>query len=236
MEEVMKKVIALFAILLLVSSLSFGQEFVSGQAAGSKGLLFEFSGLNFLNANAYQGGIGMKLFMSDYTAVRGIVRFVLASETIPANPAIGQGSIDGTRTANEFGVGAALEIHLTKGRVSPYIGGGVFFGLASTDSKNPVTGTGTLIQPETKNAGTGETINGITYYGGSMIQVGVLIGVEYYVTNGISLSAEYQLGFTSMAQKDEEITASGITLTTKNPSTSEIGITTAGALTLAVYF
>jgi hypothetical protein len=57
------------------------------------------------------------------------------------------------------------------------------------------------------------------------------------VTNGVSLSAEYGLGFTSTSYKDVEVSTPGIpTQTTKQGSATAIGIQNSGALTLAVYF
>jgi hypothetical protein len=226
----MKKIIAIFALLVVIGSISYGQDNVLGPSAGSKGILFSFDGLANLGAGTYAGGFGAKLYLSDYMAVRGMLQLALASQTIPANPAPGQASADGSKSGNSFGVGGAIELHLTKSRISPYIGGGILFSTTSTESKNAVVGG--AAQATIKNNLNGETVNGSNFQAGTTIMIGGIIGMEYYVTNGVSLSAEYQIGFTSFSQKDEEYPGG----TAKGGSGSLIGISTAGALTLAVYF
>ena len=219
----MRKLAAVLTILLLVGSVALGQDVVPGPSAGSKGMLFSFSGLSNLGAGTYEGGFGLKLYISDYMAVRGVVQLGLESTTTPANPGIGQTGTDGSSSDNTFGVGGAIEMHFTKSRVSPYMGAGILFATRSTEEKDAVIAP--AIQTTVKNA------NGAT-----SISIGVLLGVEYYVTNSVSLSAEYQLGFTSLSYKDREETASNITVTTKRGSGSAIGIGNSGLLTLAVYF
>jgi opacity protein-like surface antigen len=216
----MKKVAILFTILILVGSISFGQDITPGPSAGSKGMLFAFDGLALIRAGAYQGGFGAKLYLSDYMAVRGMLKFGLNSSKTPAN-AVGQA--DGSSSDNIFGVGGAIELHLTKSRISPYIGAGIIF---STESTDTIPSGAAGFQTTYKN------INGSTSIG-----IGALLGVEYYVTNGVSLSAEYQVGFTSTSYKDVEVSRPGAqTQTTKQGSATAIGIQNFGALTLAVYF
>jgi opacity protein-like surface antigen len=217
----MKKVAILFTILIIVGSISFGQDIAPGPSAGSKGMLFSFSGLANLGAGKYEGGFGAKLYLSDYMAVRGMVQFALSSTKTPAGSGVGQA--DGSTSDNTFGLGGAIELHLTKSRISPYFGGGIIFSTRSTESKAPGTA---LYQTTYKNT------NGSTSIG-----IGALLGIEYYVTNGVSLSAEYQLGFISTSEKDEEIsTPNTPKVTNKGGSSSSIGISNSGLLTLAIYF
>ena len=217
----MKKKFSLFAFLLAVSSMGYGQDIVQGPSAGKIGVLFSFNGLANLGAGSYQSGFGAKLYLSDYMAARGILQLGIASQTIPN---AGPGGADGTKSANSFGIGGAVEWHLTKNRISPYIGGGLLFSTTSTESN---IGTGTV-----KNRVTGETVSNQNFQAGTQITIGGILGVEYYVTNGVSLSAEYLIGFTSLSQKDEEYPGG----TTKGGSGSLIGIHSDGSLTLAIYF
>jgi opacity protein-like surface antigen len=224
----MKKVAILFTILILVGSMSFGQDVVPGPSAGSKGFLFSFSGLSNLGAGTYEGGLGAKLYLSDYSAVRVGVQLGLSSTKTPPNPPAGWQSADATTSDNTFGVGGAIELHFTKSRVSPYFGVGIMFSTRSTESKTSAVAPagGTLTQTTTKNDN-----------GSTAISIGALLGVEYYITNGVSLSAEYQLGFTSTSNKDLEVTTTGSpTVTTKRGSSTSIGIANSGLLTLAIYF
>jgi opacity protein-like surface antigen len=218
----MKKVAILFTILILVGSMSFGQDIAPGPSAGSKGILFSFSGLSNLGAGSYQGGFGAKLYLSDYTAVRAAVQLALLSTKTPANNV---GDADASSSNNTFGIGGAFELHLTKSRISPYIGAGILFSTTSTETK-----------PEGP-AASQQTIKNANGSGPTSFGIGVLVGVEYYVVSGVSLSAEYQLGFISSTLKDAEVSTPGLpTVTTKQGSTSAIGINNTGSLTLAVYF
>ncbi|RPI04428.1 MAG: hypothetical protein EHM64_09955 [Ignavibacteriae bacterium] len=217
----MKKYFAFLLILILVGSASYGQEAVTGQSAGKIGILFAFNGLANLGAGSYQGGFGAKLCLSDYMAVRGMLQLGIASQTIPN---AGPNGTDGKKSASSLGIGGAVELHLTKGRISPYIGGGLLFSTTSTEQ--------TLNQGTIKNNLGGETVSGQNFQAGTSIMIGGIIGVEYYVTNGVSLSAEYLVGFTTLSQKDEEYPGG----TAKGGSASLIGIHSDGTLTLAVYF
>jgi hypothetical protein len=198
---------------------------------GSKALLFSFSGLSFLNANAFNGGIGGKYFLMENLALRGGLQFMSVSKSIPANPPVGVTGTDGSQSAFQLGINAAAEYHLSKARVSPYVGGGLLFSTTSTNNKTPVTGAAASV--ETKNARNGENIDGTTYLGGLSFGVSGLGGVEFFITNEISLAAEYQLGYTLLSRYSEKVVNG---LETKVGSKNTIGITSTGALTLAVYF
>jgi len=227
----MKKLLVLLAVITFVSSLAFAQGDSSssdpGSAAGDKGILFQFSGLNVLGAGAYNGGFGAKIFLSDYMAVRGVISLGISSSKTPANPPTGQVGVDGENSSSTFGIGGAIEIHLTKSRISPFIGGGVMLTTRSTESKPAAYGApGVPInQTVTKNAG-----------GYTEFSFGGILGVEYYVTDGVSLSAEYLVGVALTSNKDIEVTTATTTTTTAQGSSTNIGITNGGTLTLAVYF
>ncbi|MBN1396653.1 MAG: outer membrane beta-barrel protein [Bacteroidetes bacterium] len=227
----MKKFLLLFGIITLVSSLVFAQTNAPasnpGSAAGNKGILFQFSGLNVLGAGAYNGGIGGKYFLSDYMAARGVICLGISSSKTPANAPVGQVGIDGENSSSTFGIGAAVEIHLTKSRISPFFGGGIMMTTRSTESKPAAYGApGTTInQTVTKNAG-----------GYTEFSFGGILGVEYYITDGVSLSAEYLVGVALTSNKDVEVTTAGRTTTTAQGSSTNIGISNGGTLTLAVYF
>lgn len=200
---------------------------------GTKAVLFSFSGLSNLGLGQFDGGIGGKYYWTDQWALRGALQFSSASQSIPANPAPGQLGSDGSLSGTQFGISAAGEYHLSKSRVTPYLGVGARIMFASTESKNAVVGGAT--QTTTKNNRNGETINGTTYIGGTQFGLFVLGGVEFFVAREVSLAAEYRLGYFLLSQSDEEVTNGNTTVTTKLGSISNLGITTGGALTLAVY-
>jgi opacity protein-like surface antigen len=226
-ESSMKKVLLVAVAILMVASVSLGQDVTPGLTGGSKALLFTFGGLSTLSANNFSGGFGAKYYLSSSMAVRAGLQFSSASTTTPANPGTGQVGADGSTSNTTIGVAAAIELHLGSGRVSPYLGGGVGFSTTSTESKNPAVATppATPTQTTVKNANAPTTF---TVY--------ALAGFEFFLWKELSLSGEYRIGFSSSSLKDQETTTGATTTTVKQGSSSTIGIAAQGALTLAVYF
>lgn len=229
----MKKLVLSLA-LCLIHSLALAQVTPALQS-GSKALLFNFSGLDNLNANSFNGGIGVKYYLSPSTAFRGGLQFASANEDDPANPASGQQAQDGETSATRVGISGALEFHGGTGRVTPMWGLGVAFSTTSTERKNPNIGpaSGQFI---VKNSRNGELINGLNFVGGSQVDFFALVGAEFFIVKEASLSAEYRFGFSKISRKDQETTQGPNTATTKLGGGSGFGIATAGVLTLAIYF
>lgn len=223
----MSKSIIVITSLALLFSLSFSQEEKPFIEKKSRALLFEFSGLDNLGANSFNGGIGGKYFLKSNMAIRAGLQFMNISEDDPFQ---GNGGIDGEAQATEFGISAALEVHLTSKRVSPYYGGGLALAFTSTESKSAEADPAD--QVTIKNNRNGE----FGYYGGTEFTIYGLVGVEVFVLRNLSLAAEYRLGFSHISRKDEEATLGNTTVTTKLGSIRAIGIASAGVLTLAVYF
>ncbi|MGH2568934.1 MAG: outer membrane protein, partial [Bacteroidota bacterium] len=184
-----------------------------------------------LNANAFDGGIGVKYYLSDEWAARGGLQFASANQNVPHPSPPGT---DGSISAWSVGVSGSLEYHLTKTRVSPYLGGGVGFSLARTESKS-IADPG-ADQTTTKNFFGGVTIGGQPYLSGTRLSVFGLAGVEYFFVKEVSLAAEYRLGFASTSRPDQEVIVGNTTTTTPIGSTTVLAIATGGVLTLAVYF
>jgi opacity protein-like surface antigen len=221
-------------ILVLFTCISFAQkDHDPFMYSGSKAVLFSFSGLSNLGANNFDGGAGMKFFLTPPMALRFGVQVNASGTTTPANTTAALPvSIDGSTTNTTFGVDAALEYHLTTTRVSPYFGGGIGFSM-STNERKPVAGPApagtTLYQATYKNeSGAGTSINFFA-----------LMGVEYFIVDAVSLSAEYRLGYSILTPKDEEFTpavANPVTVTSKGTSSHDLYLNSTGVLTLAVYF
>lgn len=230
------RLLSLVLFIPLASSLSqeTGMQRATYGSPGSSALLFSFSGLANLGANAFDGGIGMKWYRSSPWAYRAGLQFAIASRDIPATPPPGGTGTDGSVSAWRLGVGGAAEYHLGTGRVSPFIGGGVGFSYTRTESKNAVTGGGA--QTTIRNNINGETVSGQTFEGGMAISLYGMAGVEYFVSDEVSLAAEYRLGVLSTSRFDDERTSGNTTITTKSGSSLLFGISTGGALTLGVYF
>jgi opacity protein-like surface antigen len=228
--------------LAVVTAVSFvsAQEFATSVEQGKWAGLFSFSGLSYLGAGSYNGGIGAKFYLSNNMAIRGGLQFAHASlDVLPTpTPTPPNSGLDGYRHGTKFGVSAAVEYHLLPTRVSPYIGGGAGFSSASTEDKTAVIGNPPNEQNQqvTKNLNGGETIKGITFDPGLSLNVGALAGVEFFITKEVSLSAEYLIGYSMLSPSDQEVTLGPTTTTTPAASSSSINVSATGVLTLAIYF
>ncbi len=216
----------LFGLLVLATVQTFSQEtFV---AAGSKSVLFSFSGLSDLGAGDFAGGAGVKYFLNSQSALRVGLQLTQASTTTPANPPTGGVGADGSSSKFGFGLSAALEYHLSAKRVSPYLGGGISFSTSSDENKGLFSGPSgsPIVQTTTKNAS-----------GNTTFSIFGLFGAEYFIADAVSLAAEYQLGYGMTSAKDKEVSTPGYpTVTTKGESKGSISLNSAGTLTLAIYF
>jgi opacity protein-like surface antigen len=221
---------ALCCTMLPISAFAEG-EVAPTIGVGSKAILFSFNGLAILGAGAFNGGIGGKYYLMENLAARGGLQFLTVSRSIPANPPVGITGTDGSQSAFQLGLNAAVEYHLSKSRVSPYVGGGFLFLTTTTNNKTAVQGA--LASVETQNAANGETIDGVPYYAGLNFGLMALGGIEFFITNEISLGAEYQLGYNLNSRYNQKIVNG---LETKVGNTNTIGIKATGLLTLAVYF
>jgi len=223
-------------LLVLLCSVAFAQEKVTSVAEGSKAILFSFSGLDNLNANAFNGGIGGKYFFAPDMAIRAGVLIESNSTEMPANADSTETGKAGEYSDFEFGINVALEWHLTDTRVSPYLGGGLSYSTFSSEYFPALTWpsayTGPVVRTTTEVSGKGH----FAVFG--------IAGVEVFLSKEVSLAAEYQLAYTSISAGETKVTDKVIqdqlsgyprSETTKGNTTSSFGFMTAGFLTLAVY-
>ena len=223
----MHKLIFTVILLILIGTVANAQNSKGYFKEGSKALLFEFNGLADLGAGSFNGGLGGKYFITRKMAIRGSLQFMDLNEDIPFQ---GDGGVDGDRNANHFGLSAAVEVHFDTSRVNPYFGGGLGFGITSTERKtavNDITNQTTI-----KNDIDGE----FGYYGGTQFSVFGILGVEVFVIDNLSLAAEYQLGYVYLSRKDQEVTQGNTTVTTHQGSQTSLGLQSSGSLILSVYF
>ncbi len=226
----------LIGILIFSCSIAFAQDKVTSVDEGSKAILFSFSGLDNLNANAFNGGIGGKYFLTKDLAIRLGIELESNTETIPHNADSLNTGKDGEDSDFTFGIGAAVEWHLTDNRVSPYLGGGVSYSTFSSEyfpgTIWPQSYTGPVLRRTTEVSGTG------------IFAIFGIAGVEVFLTKEISLAAEYLFAYVSSSAGDVKVTDKLIqgshqdypkSETIKGNTTSSFGFMTAGFLTLAVY-
>ncbi len=192
-----RKSLIVMLITTFATSLGASAQSLNVAQQGNKAVLFNFSGLSNLGLNEYNGGIGGKYFISDGLAVRGMLLFAINNSTTNSTPQVSSNSL-------AFGLQGGLEYHLPlASMISPYVGGVVSF-QTSALTRDP-----------------GGIKTGTTAFG-----LGAIGGVEYFFNNNLSLSGEYQFGFTSTND-----TANG----SAAGNSLQLGFQTAG-LTLAVYF
>lgn len=233
----MRKILtaALVVVFSLTGSVAYGQV-TPTLTTGTKAMLFTFDGLSFLAADNFEGGAGFKYFVSEQSALRVGLQFAKASGTEAANPVAPDTGVDGSEDGTTLGLSLALERHLTATRVSPYFGIGAGYSTTSTEAKSTEVGNPPAAQSTVKNLDGGYTISGTFFQGGSLFEIFGIGGVEFFLTNEVSLAAEYRLAFGRFSQKDEEITIGTTTTTTQFGNSSLIGIDSSGLFTLAIYF
>ncbi|HUI31327.1 MAG TPA: OmpW family outer membrane protein [Candidatus Acidoferrales bacterium] len=205
----MRKIFLLLTALTILGVSNAQSQTANVPSAGNKAILFNFTGLGTISLTNYvaQYGIGMKYFMSDAMALRGMLLFGYQDQITNGTP----GFKDATLITTNLGLGGALEYHLpVSSKVSPYLGVGAFFmtGITTSTPSVPVGATAT------SNKSTSTTVGAAG-----------LLGVEYFFNQNISLGAEYQLG----------LAINNNTPNPPGPEVISIGIQTFG-LTLGVYF
>ncbi len=216
--------LAMVLCLAVPGATVFGQEAGPYIMSGSKALLFNFNGFNA--GTFFANGIGGKMFVSDAVAIRAALQFATVSESIPYDIPDAAGN-DGTESATMLGIAGGLEYHFTQTRISPYVGGEVRFSTTST-SAEAAEPSGT---PQTT---VDNSVDGVLgFNGGLTFGVAALAGVEFFIARGVSLGAEYQLGWQLTSLYDE---TEGGTTVVKQGSTSAFGFSSGGGLTVSVYF
>ncbi|MCA0445129.1 MAG: outer membrane beta-barrel protein [Bacteroidetes bacterium] len=139
-----------------------------------KGLLFKFDGLANLGLNSFSGGAGLKYKIGEEAWLRHIV-------SLSANRANPHGTkgVEGKNSNYTLQLSSDFIMDMYKrDKLKPYYGAGIdlMVGNSYNLSENPMNKY---------------TSNSNSYSAG----ITGLIGIEYFVKDYISLSAEYNLGF-----------------------------------------
>jgi hypothetical protein len=203
----MRKSLVVFLVLALSVSFAFGQH-----RTGDKAILFAFDGLSFMNVYEYAGGLGFKSNMGDL-ALRAALMFGNTSiEDIHQSPNFGD-----KQSQLDLGLDLSLLYALSDDRVAPYVGLGFGFGYTKYKESDAHASDATTFYEYEES--------------GFSIGVGMLLGVEVFVVKNLSLSGEYQLGFTSAS-----LTSPSDTGEDWKAGGTSMGIQTAGILILSAYF
>jgi hypothetical protein len=152
-------------------------------------------------------GAGMKYFISDDMALKILLAFGTTSNGKDTTAKF---------TTMQFGIAAIYEYHFRPlYSTSPYIGGGIRFGTASQTSAG---GTNS----ESKTSGT-------------VLNIGVVAGFDWFFTKGLALGAEYALGFTS-SSGSVTVPSPGTAPTIPTSTAIGLGVNGSGSLHALVYF
>jgi hypothetical protein len=186
----MKRV--LFVVLVLAFTIGVTQAAEIDTKAGTKQLVFQFSGLSNLGLNTYNGGIGMRYYLSDGMALRPGLVFGLSGNTVKA----ASGNTDHKTGSASLGFNVVGEKHLSgPASVSPYVGVGASF-----------LSTSTVDEPSVPTSPPTDTVTKTTVSQWSVGGLGV-IGFEWAFTQSVTLGGEYQVSLVYGSGKTEaEIT------------------------------
>jgi opacity protein-like surface antigen len=206
----MYKLGILILALVLVASTVMAQDTTPKTKEGDHAFLFQFSGLSNLNANNYLGGAGIRWYFDDMMALRVGVNFGTTSAPTPGyNPNASPQTLNEKTTNSSYGINVGLQKDFaTSGAVVAYYGAQVSW-LGTSLGSQTVSGSSTTQ---------------------STFGVAVLAGVEWFPWANVSLSPEYQLGFTSTGAPS----VSGASYTP--PATTSFNLASTGFLTLSFYF
>lgn len=212
------KTITVLLVLVLSTGMILAQDTKPMGRSGDKALLFSLNGLSNLGAGDFNGGVGMRLHLTDQMAVRVGLGFMNESETTKYQ-GTGTGA-DIKESSMQFSIAPGLQYYMMKnGPVSGYVGGQILFASTSSTLENINFVSGNKDE-------TSETVFG----------AGVFLGVEWFPWNSISLSAEYQLSFMT-SSGTMKVTRSGQTTETDAPDVTSIGLASSNkaAFTLSIF-
>lgn len=205
----MKKVLLALGLMALVFALVSPVDAAPIETkAGTKAMVFQFSGLSDLGLGRYSGGIGMRYYMSDDMAIRPGVQLGYSKYK--------DKNTDPEAETSMMNVGAnvTLEKHLASAKsISPYIGAQA--GVSYSQDKD--------------TQGDNEAKDKMMSFG-----VGGVLGFEWGFTESLTLGGEYGLGLAIGTHKVEE-TVGSTTETTTDESGMSLGISTASVF-LSVTF
>jgi outer membrane protein W len=178
----------IFAILavMLVGTTAIAAEVPTSE--GDKAFFFDFDGLADLDLDGpHHNGVGLRYYIADNTAIRGVVIFGSDSYTEESDI---EGYADYENNWKAYGLEAMYEKHLDSmcASVVPYWGIGAGFEMFS-DEYVMATGSGGDTYTETDK--------GTAFYGMAAM------GFEWAFTDCLTLGGEYQLGFWSGSSETE---------------------------------
>jgi opacity protein-like surface antigen len=210
----------LIAAVLIVAAVAVSAQ---DMRTNNRGILFTFNGLSDLGLGGYSAqsgsaGIGAKMFnKAGNMAIRPMLVFSTGSQKdVPAD----EDFVGEKTSSTAYGILVDGIKHLNKAAISPFIGVGAGFGKSSdkTESAHADADDPNV----TENSTTAFTVRG-------------LLGVEVFIKKNISLSGEYRLSYGTSTTTASYTPAGADDTTESKVKHSNLGISAAGVLTLAIY-
>jgi len=224
----MKKTL-LVAAFALAGSFAFAQKPTAGNKTAEVNLNFQ-TGSSALSYSL-PAELRLRYFLSDNAAVR--IRFGMASGTEKSSVSNGTNSADIT---NKTGFGLTLtpgyEMHFEgTDKLSPYAGAQL--GIAMGGKQSVEVTNASVAIPNQGNITVGDSYSSTS---GSVfgLSLGLMMGADYYITDGVYLGGEFGLNLFTMANVGEGKTTTkigGQTLDVKDPASSSsalFGVSTGG--------
>jgi hypothetical protein len=219
----MKKTLLILAALAIATA-AYAADAAKGIERGDKALLFSATGLSLAGfGGSYD--IGMKYYVAHGLAVRPVLKFGYSRQTTKIPPDSG-GPVNFRRHRTfddvkentvEYGFDLGVEKCVSaKGAVNINAGGSIGFSLGSTSRDLAehwtYTNNGVLV------ANTGGTNTSEDERSSSTFNIAGLLGAEWFISDNISLGAEYHLGMSRSSDSKNE--------STQTDGTSNPGVTT----------
>jgi hypothetical protein len=163
---------------------------------GDKGLCFSVSGLSSVGIGQYEGGIGGKYWVSNKLAIVSSIGGNAQRRTRSASVA---NYTDDKSTSSTCSFFAGLEDHFFRNnRISPYLGGGLHFSISNASSYQ------SLPKDNPPPTAAKKVTNNFWSYG-----VRGFCGIEFFFTDWVSLSGQYQIDYYSTKSTAKTILVGG---------------------------
>jgi opacity protein-like surface antigen len=219
----MKRFVLCLICLLFVASMAQAAEVKT--SAGTKAMVFRFSGLSSLGLSGYSSlpdlgdlevpvnvGAAVRYYISDGLAIRPGLDIGVASSSEKGSG----GYTDDKTSASVIGVSAALEKHLPgPASVSPYMGAGFGFTMLKATlepSRSLPTEPGEMLKQTSK---------------ATVLGVFAMLGFEWGFTESLTLGGEYRLGLDSASGSSEAERQNQPTVKGNEISGTRLGFSTA---------
>ncbi|MCU0606400.1 MAG: hypothetical protein MUF78_03015 [Candidatus Edwardsbacteria bacterium] len=205
----MRKTLLVLAMLAIAAN-AFAADAAQGIEKGDKALLFSARGFEDHGFGGHYD-FGMKYYVAKGLAIRPVLKFVYQSQSNEIPPDSGGPAVyrwhrtcDDTKTSvTGFGLDLGVEKSVyTSGAVNVHAGGllGMTFSSYGRDSAQTIyyTNNGTVV------AGDGGRDSWKDEGSATTLEIAGLLGAEWFITDNVTLGAEYHLGLSRYSEGEDK--------------------------------